>query len=170
MKKLLVIALVLLMTLSLAACGNGNESITTADNDNSSAPTSTPTTELTTAPTSAPTTEPTSAPDNNTAAPDADENWPDNEFTKLVPQPAIPMAAATTTEKSFSVKFTDATNEKITAYIELVKVAGFNLHAETELDFEMGMDQVTFHAQNEDGWSIVITYTLSEKGLKITKP
>ena len=162
MKKLLVIALVLLMTLSLAACGNGNESTTTAGNDNSSVPTSTPATELTSAP--------TSAPDNSTAAPGANENWPDNEFTKLVPQPTLTMISAKTDEKSFSVQFTNATNENIKAYIELVKVAGFNLHAETELETEMGMDQIIFHAQNEAGWNVAITYTLSEKGLKITKP
>ena len=96
-------------------------------------------------------------------------DWPDNEFTKLVPKPDFELFAANTETDSFSVAFTSATIEQIRAYAAKVKAAGFNINEEVEDQEAMGMVIYSFTAENADGYTIEITSANGTSSLSIRK-
>ena len=89
MKKLFTIALTLVLTFSLAACGCEAQKTTPATTAPTKAPTTAPTTTPTTAPTTAPTTVPTTIPpmdptlETNIPDPSVDTSMPD--VTEFMP-------------------------------------------------------------------------------------
>ena len=96
-------------------------------------------------------------------------NWPDNEYTKLVPKPSFELYAAVIEDETFSVMFTNATIEQIKAYAEQVKAAGFNLNEELTDQNVMGMVIYTFSAENADGYSVEVFSASGTTGLRISK-
>ena len=96
-------------------------------------------------------------------------NWPDNEYTKLVPKPSFELYAAVIEGETFSVMFTNATIEQIKAYAEQVKAAGFNLNEELTDENVMGMVIYSFAAENADGYSIEVFSASGTTGLRISK-
>ena len=96
-------------------------------------------------------------------------DWPDNEFTKLVPKPDFELFAVNTETDSFSVAFTSATIEQIRAYAAKVKAAGFNINEEVEDQEVMGMVIYSFTAENADGYTIEITSANGTSSLSISK-
>ena len=96
-------------------------------------------------------------------------NWPDNEFTKLIPKPDFELFAANTETDSFSVAFTSATIEQIRAYAAKVKAAGFNINEEVEDQEVMGMVIYSFTAENADGYTVEITSANGTSALSISK-
>ena len=96
-------------------------------------------------------------------------DWPDNEFTKLIPKPDFELFAANTETDSFSVAFTSATIEQIRAYAAKVKAAGFNINEEVEDQEVMGMVIYSFTAENADGYTIEITSANGTSSLSISK-
>ena len=96
-------------------------------------------------------------------------NWPDNEYTKLVPKPSFELYAAVIEGETFSVMFTNATIEQIKAYAEQVKAAGFNLNEELTDQNVMGMVIYTFSAENADGYSVEIFSASGSSGMRIDK-
>ena len=66
-------------------------------------------------------------------------DWPDNEFTKLVPKPDFELYAASGDDTFFTVAFTNATIEGIRAYAEKLKAAGFTVDPEVMDNEMMGM-------------------------------
>ncbi len=97
-------------------------------------------------------------------------NWPDNEFTKLLPKPNFTLLAASTTETDFSVGFQNVTVEQIRDYAEQVKAKGFTLDAETTDEAIMGMTLYSYEAKNADGYTVTVTYTVSVSSVTLTKP
>ena len=115
-------------------------------------------------------------PDGNWVVKDADGgegqiggDWPDNEFTKLVPKPCFELYAAAVDGDTFSVLFTNATIEQLKAYADQVKVAGFNLNEELTDQNVMGMVIYTFSAENADGYSVEIFSASGSSGMRIDK-
>ena len=115
-------------------------------------------------------------PDGNWVVKDADGgegqiggDWPDNEFTKLVPKPSFELYAAAVDGDTFSVLFTNATIEQLKAYAEQVKAAGFNLNEELTDQNVMGMVIYTFSAENADGYSVEIFSASDSSGMRIDK-
>ena len=115
-------------------------------------------------------------PDGNWVVKDADGgegqiggDWPDNEFTKLVPKPSFELYAAAVDGDTFSVMFTNATIEQIKAYAEQVKAAGFNLNEELTDENVMGMVIYSFAAENADGYSVEVFSASGTTGLRISK-
>ena len=115
-------------------------------------------------------------PDGNWVVKDADGgegqlggDWPDNEFTKLVPKPSFELFAANTETDSFSVAFMSATIEQIKDYAAKVKAAGFNINEEVEDQEVMGMVIYSFTAENADGYTIEITSANGTSALSISK-
>ena len=115
-------------------------------------------------------------PDGNWVVKDADGgegqiggDWPDNEFTKLVPKPSFELYAAAVDGDTFSVLFTNATIEQLKAYADQVKAAGFNLNEELTDQNVMGMVIYTFSAENADGYSVEIFSASGTTGLRISK-
>ena len=96
-------------------------------------------------------------------------DWPDNEFTKLVPKPSFELYAAAVDGDTFSVMFTNATIEQIKAYAEQVKAAGFNLNEELTDENVMGMVIYSFAAENADGYSVEVFSASGTTGLRISK-
>ena len=96
-------------------------------------------------------------------------DWPDNEFTKLVPKPDFELFAANTETDSFSVAFMSATIEQIKDYAAKVKAAGFNINEEVEDQEVMGMVIYSFTAENADGYTVEITYANGTSALSISK-
>lgn len=96
-------------------------------------------------------------------------DWPDNEFTKLIPKPDFELFAANTETDSFSVAFTSATIEQIRAYAAKVKAAGFNINEEVEDQEVMGMVIYSFTAENADGYTVEITSANGTSALTISK-
>lgn len=96
-------------------------------------------------------------------------DWPDNEFTKLIPKPDFELFAANTETDSFSVAFTSATVEQIRDYAAKVKAAGFNINEEVEDQEVMGMVIYSFTAENADGYTVEITSANGTSALTISK-
>ena len=96
-------------------------------------------------------------------------NWPDNEYTKLVPKPSFELYAAAVDGDTFSVLFTNATIEQLKAYADQVKAAGFNLNEELTDQNVMGMVIYTFSAENADGYSVEIFSASGSSGMRIDK-
>ena len=96
-------------------------------------------------------------------------DWPDNEFTKLIPKPDFELFAANTETDSFSAAFTSATIEQIRDYAAKVKAAGFNINEEVEDQEVMGMVIYSFTAENADGYTVEITFANGTSSLSISK-
>ena len=96
-------------------------------------------------------------------------DWPDNEFTKLIPKPDFELFGANTETDSFSVAFTSATIEQIRDYAAKVKAAGFNINEEVEDQEVMGMVIYSFTAENADGYTVEITSANGTSALTISK-
>ena len=96
-------------------------------------------------------------------------DWPDNEFTKLIPKPDFELFAANTETDSFTVAFKSATVEQIRAYAAKVKAAGFNINEEVEDQEMMGMVIYSFTAENADGYTIEITSANGTSSITISK-
>ena len=96
-------------------------------------------------------------------------DWPDNEFTKLIPKPDFELFAANTETDSFTVAFMSATIEQIRDYAAKVKAAGFNINEEVEDQEVMGMVIYSFTAENADGYTVEITSANGTSALTISK-
>ena len=96
-------------------------------------------------------------------------DWPDNEFTKLIPKPDFELFAANTETDSFSAAFMSATIEQIRAYAAKVKAAGFNINEEVEDQEVMGMVIYSFTAENADGYTVEITSANGTSSITISK-
>ncbi len=94
-------------------------------------------------------------------------NWPDNEFTKLVPKPDFALTAASTEGEGFSVAFADATIDQIRAYAESVKDAGFSIDEQTENQEAAGIVVYSYTAKNAEGYTIEIFSASGVSGLTI---
>ncbi len=80
-------------------------------------------------------------------------DWPNNEFTKLVPKPDFELYAASGDDTFFTVAFTNATIEGIRAYAEKLKAAGFTVDPEVMDTEMMGMTVYNYIASNGKGVS-----------------
>ena len=96
-------------------------------------------------------------------------DWPDNEFTKLVPKPDFELYAASGDDTFFTVAFTNATIEGIRAYAEKLKAAGFTVDPEV-LDTEMmGMAVYNYIASNGKGVSVTLAFSNNASALSFEK-
>jgi hypothetical protein len=97
-------------------------------------------------------------------------DWPDNDFTKLLPQPDFALVGAQTSADQFAVGFSDATVEQVKEYTEKVKDKGFTVGAETQDENLAGMIIFMYSAKNADGYGVEVAFSSGTAGLIITKP
>ena len=97
-------------------------------------------------------------------------DWPDNEFTKLVPKPDFAISLAGGEGGSFGITFIDASIEQIKDYVEKVKAAGFTINAETEDMAAAGMVIYSYTAQNASGYTVTVFSASGMTGMSIEKP
>ena len=96
-------------------------------------------------------------------------DWPDNEFTKLVPKPDFKLAAASVSEDGFTAVFQSVSVEQIKAYAEKVKAKGFTVDAEEEDQRVYGVVIYTYTAYNASGYCVEITFASGTSGITISK-
>ncbi len=96
-------------------------------------------------------------------------NWPDNEFTRLVPKPGFKLAGASTSEDEFSAAFQSIDVDQIKAYAEQVKASGFTVDAEEEDQNVYGVVVYTYSAYNADGYRVEVTLASGRAGITINK-
>ncbi len=97
-------------------------------------------------------------------------NWPENDFTKLLPKPDFSLLAANTTDSEFSVAFQNVTVEQIKDYVEQVKEKGFTLESETTDREAAGMAVYMYKAQNAEGYVVTVTFTSAASGISLARP
>jgi hypothetical protein len=97
-------------------------------------------------------------------------DWPENEFTKLLPKPDFALTAASTNANGFTVAFTNVTAAQLKAYVEQVKAKGFTVDAETEDQEVMGIVIYSYTAKNADGYEVGVFSTQGTSGLTLKKP
>lgn len=95
--------------------------------------------------------------------------WPDNEFTRLVPKPDFELYAASGDDQMFTVAFSNATIEGIRDYAEKLKSAGFTVDAETTDSETMGITIYTYVASNGKGVTAELAFGLGSASLALKK-
>lgn len=97
-------------------------------------------------------------------------DWPDNDFTKLLPKPDFEVSAANTDSEMFSAMFSGVTVEQIKEYAEMVKAAGFTVDPQTEDQDVMGMVMFTYTASNADGYTVNVYFAANTSSVTLEKP
>ncbi|MCL2797572.1 MAG: hypothetical protein FWD58_05920 [Firmicutes bacterium] len=95
-------------------------------------------------------------------------DWPDNEFTALLPKPGFPgfeVASSRTDSERFNVTFAGASFEQLRAYVEQVKEKGFTIDAQTQ---DFGAYQ--YSAKNAQGYSLFIHSAFNVTVIELEKP
>ena len=95
--------------------------------------------------------------------------WPENEFTKLVPKPNFDVMGASSDDGSFTVAFQSVDVDQIKAYAEQVKASGFTVDAEEEDQNVYGVVVYTYSAYNADGYRVEVTFASGTAGITINK-
>ena len=95
-------------------------------------------------------------------------SWPDNEFTRQVPNPGFEVHSATTNSNSCNLSFSNTTIDQLKEYVATIKDAGFTtvLTRENEIN---DVKHYLYTARNANGYEIVITQSVSYGILSITK-
>ena len=96
-------------------------------------------------------------------------NWPENEFTKLVPKPNFDVMGASSDDGSFTVAFSGVEIEQVKAYADKVKAKGFTIDATEESQNVYGVSIYTYTAYNSDGYCVEITFANGTSGITISK-
>lgn len=97
-------------------------------------------------------------------------NWPDNEYTKLIPKPDFSITALAAEENHFTAVFSGVEADKLKAYVEQVKAFGFTVNAETIDEEYAGVSVYSYEASNSSGYVINITLSGGACSLTIDKP
>ncbi len=95
--------------------------------------------------------------------------WPENEFTKLVPKPNFDVMGASSDDGSFTVAFSGVEIEQVKAYADKVKAKGFTIDATEESQNVYGVSIYTYTAYNSDGYCVEITFANGTSGISISK-
>ena len=95
--------------------------------------------------------------------------WPDNEFTRLVPKPDFELYAASGDDEFFTVAFTNGTIEGVRAYAEKLKVAGFTVNPEVTDTEMMGITMYNYIASNGKGVTVTLTFGAGASALTFEK-
>ena len=95
--------------------------------------------------------------------------WPENDFTKLVPKPDFKLVGASSSDEEFTAAFQSVTADQIKAYAAKVKAAGFTVDAEEEDQNAFGMTVYTYEADNAGGYHVEISFAAGTGSLTISK-
>ncbi len=96
-------------------------------------------------------------------------DWPDNEFTKLLPKPDFQLYGANSSNDGFTAASQSATVAQIKAYAEKVKAKGFTVDAEEDEQNVYGIVIYTYKANNAAGFRVEITFASGTSGISISK-
>lgn len=89
------------------------------------------------------------------------KEWPENEFTSLVPEPSVrAVTARSNIEGQFSFDAYETSAEYFNSYVNSCKNVGF-----TNVQFES--ESKRYRATNADGYEVPIIYTKSEETMSV---
>ncbi|MBR6897583.1 MAG: hypothetical protein IKN24_05375 [Lachnospiraceae bacterium] len=95
--------------------------------------------------------------------------WPDNEFTRLVPAPDFKLMTSFTEEDEFTAAFQSLEVSQIKTYAEKVKKSGFTIDAEEESQEVYGIVVYTYTAYNEEGYCVQISFASGGGAVAISR-
>ena len=167
MKKLLVLALVMILTFSLVACG-AKEAVQDAVRDALPNSSNSSTSSSSSASSSANSTAPSSSSASSAAGFAAGE-WPDNEWTQQLTEPSAGtvgnVSTAGSENQTLSIKM-EWTREEAAAYCKEITATGmFDQNVLAYYADSTPMD-VLLEAENADGWEVGVSIT----EIRIIKP
>jgi hypothetical protein len=157
MKKLVLLAFALVLALSLVACGgNGNDDPLNRPNDTSSSGGNNSTN-----PPASNGGDTTPSGNNGGDSNQGggfnntyDNDWPENEYTKLVPRPDFEVEYCDDEVNGISAKYINTTMESVKAYASQLKAAGFTVDPqESEYD-----GQYVYGAGKGKAYFVTISY------------
>ncbi len=100
---------------------------------------------------------------------DKKSNWPDNEFTKLIPEPDFAFIAANVSGNTFKANYSGATTQQVRDYAAQVKNAGFSLNEQVKDENLYGMETYQYTASNAEGYTVDIYCGNESISITITK-
>jgi hypothetical protein len=101
------------------------------------------------------------------------ETWPENELTKMLPEPDLILTKTAGGESFFAAEFNDATIEKVREYTERVKSEGFIIDSKIIETPAFAEVEETFYyaAANDGGYLFEVSYSGGGKAnLTVKKP
>ena len=112
-----------------------------------------------------------------TSAPEAPDNsatvsskWPDNEFTKQIPQLTTGTILMSLTQgNSFELTASDISLEATKEYIDASIAIGFTQNADLHDYTESGIEAYTYSANNQNGYKLCISYSVGLLSLSVEK-
>ncbi|MBO4229656.1 MAG: hypothetical protein J5938_04835 [Clostridia bacterium] len=96
-------------------------------------------------------------------------DWPENEFTRLIPKPDGSPAFAAEKDDSFSIVISGVSADQVRSYIEEVKGSGFTEDAALEDRDVLGMTLISFRALNGNGYKVSISFGAGLLSLSVRK-
>jgi len=84
--------------------------------------------------------------------------WPDNEFTRLVPKPNFDVTFGSSSETEFFAMAGGATVEQLRAYAKQLERAGFNKDKSVTDESALGISTYSYKAHNGKGYEVEINY------------
>ena len=96
-------------------------------------------------------------------------NWPDNEFTRLVPKPPFDILTSTSDDGSFSAVFRSADMDTLAAYADRLRESGFNIDETSNSQEVFGISIFSFSASHSEGYSVNLYYTSGNGAITIEK-
>lgn len=96
--------------------------------------------------------------------------WPNNEYTKLIPKPDFEIVITTTSEEGFSASFQNVTVAQLKDYVNQIIKKGFTVDSTTTDEEMLGMAVYAYEASNAAGYKISVYSTAGIAGLTIEKP
>lgn len=109
------------------------------------------------------------APDDGGSSAQLGGSWPDNEYTRQIPAPGFSILAAREDEDAFTASFTGVTVDRVRAYTEKVKAAGFTVDSELQDETVMGMSVYSYSASNENGFTLSISFSAGMASIEISR-
>ena len=99
----------------------------------------------------------------------SDANWPDNEFTRVLPKPGFSFNIQENSGHLFTLMSMAATLDEAKAYVEQLRSAGFTVNANTEETSAMGMAIYTYTASNNAMYNVDLSFVSGMCSLTVTK-
>ncbi len=96
-------------------------------------------------------------------------DWPDNRFTKLIPEPPFKLSGSNLSEDEFTAAFQSVTVDQVKAYAEKVKSKGFTVDAEVTDQNYYGVVVYSYKASNAEGYCVEITFASGTCGISVSK-
>jgi len=101
--------------------------------------------------------------------------WPDNEYTRQVPQPpfAVKKIGEVAAAGLFHINFQEAAVDAVDAYIQTLKAHGFTIGEKLSKNSNADGTKtvIQFDANNPEGWAVSVRYMGSNAvSMTIVKP